>query len=306
MRISVFGYLGADGDGPSPVDRYIDHLRRVRDEGFTRFWTAQLPSDPDLLTTMAVAVREVDGIEVATGVLPIQVQHPMALAQRALTVNLISGGRLTLGLGVSHQVVSENMWGVPWDRPVRRMSEFLDGLLPLLAGDAADATGEFTSARGRLEIPGAPAPAVYIAALGPQMLRLAGRRAAGTVTWMTGPRTLAEHIGPSLRGAVTDAGRDGVEVVAAVPICVTDDAATAREQAAAEFAVYGTLPSYRAMLDREGWAGPEDAALIGTESEVAARIDELRAAGIDEFTGVPFGSGEQRARSRALMLSCRS
>jgi len=303
MRISVFGYLGDDGDGPSPVDRYINHLRRVRDEGFTRFWTAQLPHNPDLLTTMAVAVREVDGIEVATGVLPIQVQHPIALAQRALTVNLISGGRLLLGLGVSHRVVSENMWGISFDRPVRRMAEYLDGLLPLLAGDAADATGEFTTTRGRLDIPGAPAPAVYIAALGPQMLRLAGRRTAGTVTWMTGPRTLGEHIGPTLRAAA-DAGRD-VEVVAALPICVTDDAATAREQAAADFAVYGTLPSYRAMLDREGWAGPEDAALIGTESEIAARIDKLRAAGVDEFSGLPFGSAEQRARSRALMLSCR-
>ena len=82
MRISAFEYLGG-GDGRSPVDRYIEQLRRVRDEGFTRMWTAQLPHDPDVLTTMAVAVREVDGIEVATGVLPIQVQHPMQLAPHA-------------------------------------------------------------------------------------------------------------------------------------------------------------------------------------------------------------------------------
>jgi 5,10-methylenetetrahydromethanopterin reductase len=301
MRISVFGFLG-DGGDHSPVDRYVEQLRRVRDEGFTRLWTAQLPHEPDLLTTMAVAVREVDGIEVATGVLPIQVQHPMALAQRALTVSLISGGRLVLGLGMSHKVVVENVWGIPWERPVRRMSEFLDGLLPLLAGDAADATGEFTSTRGRLQIPGAPTPPVYLAALGPQMLRLAGRRAAGTVTWMTGPRTLAEHVGPTLREA---AGSRDVEVIAALPIGVTDDPAAARAQAATDYAVYGKLPSYRAMLDREGWAGPEDAALIGTEPEVAARIDEMRAAGVDEFVGAPFGSREQRARSRALLLSCR-
>jgi 5,10-methylenetetrahydromethanopterin reductase len=303
MRISLFSYIG-DGNGRSPVEQYVERLRRARDEGFPRMWTAQLPHDPDLLTTLAIATREVEGIEVGTGVLPIQVQHPMALAQRALTVSLISGGRLTLGLGMSHQVVAENMWGMSWDRPVRRMSEYLDGLLPLLAGEAADATGEFTTTRGRLQIPDSPAPPVYIAALGPQMLRLAGRRTSGTVTWMTGPRTLAEHIGPTLRAAAADAGRD-VEVVAALPICVTDDAAAAREVAAREFAVYGQLPSYRAMLDREGWAGPEDAALIGTESEVAARIDELRAAGVDEFTGAPFGPGEQQARSRALMLSCR-
>ncbi|MHA6618537.1 TIGR03564 family F420-dependent LLM class oxidoreductase [Pseudonocardia sp. DLS-67] len=299
MRISVFGYIG---DGPAPVEGYVERLRRVRDEGFTRLWTAQLPPDPDLLTILAVATREVEGIEVGTGVLPIQMQHPMALAQRALTVNLVSGGRLLLGIGMNHRPVVENMWGMSWDRPVKQMSEYLDGLLPLLAGDAADAAGEFTTTRGGLRIPGAPTPPVYVAALGPQMLRLAGRRTAGTVTWMTGPRTLAEHVGPSLRAA---AGDRPVEVVAALPICVTDDAAAARAAAARDFAVYGTLPSYRAMLDREGWAGPEDAALIGTESEVAARIDELRAAGVDEFTGAPFGSTEQQARSRALMLTCR-
>ncbi len=303
MRISVFGYI-SDGSGRSPVDGYVERLQTMRDEGFTRVWTAQLPPDPDLLTILAVATREVEGIEVGTGVLPIQLQHPMGLAQRALTVNLISGGRLVLGLGLSHQVVVEKVWGVSWERPVRRLSEYLDGLLPLLAGDAADATGEFTSTRGRLKIPGAPTPPVYLAALGPQMLRLAGRRTAGTITWMTGPRTLAEHIGPTLRDAAAEAGRSA-EVVATLPICVTDDVTGARELAARQFGMYGQLPSYRSMLDREGWAGPEDAALIGAESAVAARIDEMRAAGVDEFVGAPFGSEEQRARSRALLLSCR-
>ncbi len=301
MRISVFGFLG-DGGGRSPVDRYVEYLRRVRDEGFSRLWTAQLPHEPDLLTTMAVAVREVDGIEVATGVLPIQVQHPMQLAQRALTVNLISGGRLVLGLGLSHKVVSEHTWGVSFDRPVRRMSEFLDGLLPLLAGEPADTTGEFTTTRGGLRIPGAPTPPVYLAALGPQMLKLAGRRTAGTVTWMTGPRTITGHARPTLRDA---AGDRQVEVISALPICVTDDAEAARAYAASEYAIYGKLPSYRAMLDREGWAGPEDAALIGTESAVAERIEEMREAGVDEFVGATFGSSEERARSRALLLSCR-
>src|SRR5207249_11431253 len=131
MRICVFTFLG-DAGGRSPVDLYVEYLRQVRDEGFTRLWTAQLPHEPDLLTTVAVALREVEGIEVGTGVLPIQVQHPMQLAQRALTVSLISGGRLALGLGLSYKVVSEHTWGIAWDRPVRRMSEFLDGLLPLL------------------------------------------------------------------------------------------------------------------------------------------------------------------------------
>ena len=205
MQISVFGFLG-DGAGRSPVDAYVEELARSRDEGFARVWTAQLPYEPDLLVTLAVALRDVPGINVGTGVLPIQVEHPMAMAQRALTVSLISGGRLTLGLGLSHRAVTERVWGVPWDRPIRRMGEYLDGLLPLLDGRKADAAGETVTTRGSLRID-APRPDVYIAALGAQMLRLAGRRASGTVTWMTGPRTLAEHVGPTLRGAAEDAGR---------------------------------------------------------------------------------------------------
>ena len=150
------------------------------------------------------------------------------------------------------------------------MREYLDGLLPLLAGQAADAVGETVTTRGALQIPGAPTPDVYIAALGPQMLRLAGRRTAGTLTWMTGPKTLAEHVGPTLREAAAEAGRPetAVRVAASLPVSVTDDVAARGHRAAEEFAIYGQLPSYRAMLDREGYAGPEDAAIIGDENTV--------------------------------------
>jgi alkanesulfonate monooxygenase SsuD/methylene tetrahydromethanopterin reductase-like flavin-dependent oxidoreductase (luciferase family) len=164
------------------------------------------------------------------------------------------------------------MWGIPWDKPVRRLNEYLDGLLPLLAGEPADAAGETVTTRGALMISGAPRPDVYIAALGPQLLKIAGKRTAGTCTWMTGPKTLAEHVGPALR------------------------------QAAEQFAIYGQLPSYRAMLDREGYAGPQDAAIIGDEDTVRARLDELAAAGVDEYVAAPFDpSSEGRARTRALL-----
>lgn len=303
MQISMFGQLSGAGSG-SPIDATIANLAQLRDEGFGRVWMSQLPFEPDLLTVLAVALREVDGIEVASGVVPIQNQHPMQMAQRALTVSLASGGRFVLGLGMTHAAVTEGMWGIPWDKPVRRLNEYLDGLLPLLAGEPADAVGETVTTRGALMIPGAPRPDVYIAALGPQLLRLAGRRTSGTCTWMTGPTTLGDHISPTLRQAAADAGRpeSAVRVVAALPVSVTDDVDAARRQAAEQFAMYGTLPSYRAMLDREGYAGPEDAAIIGDEQTVSQRLDELAAAGVDEFVGAPFDeSAEGRARTRALI-----
>jgi 5,10-methylenetetrahydromethanopterin reductase len=230
------------------------------------------------------------------------------MAQRALTVSLASGGRFILGLGMTHAAVTEGMWGIPWDRPVRRLNEYLDGLLPLLAGEPANATGETVTTRGALVIPGAPRPDVYIAALGPQMLRVAGRRTQGTCTWMTGPATLRDHVNPTLRQAAADAGRpDGaVRVVASLPVAVTDDVDGVRRQAAEQFAVYGTLPSYRAMLDREGYAGPEDAAIIGDEATVRDRLAELREAGVDEYVAAVFdGSTDGRDRTRALLRDLR-
>lgn len=298
MEISILGSLSGSG-GTSLIDTVVSDFAQLRDEGFRRIWMTQMPYEPDLLTVLAVAMREVDTIEVGTGVVPIQNQHPMQLAQRALTLNLIAGGRFILGLGMTHAAVTEGMWGIPWDRPVRRLNEYLDGLLPLLGGESANTTGELYTTRGALQIPGAPAPAVYIAALGPQLLKIAGRRTAGTVTWMTGPKTLADHVGPGLRAAAD--GR-GVRVVAALPVSVTDDVDGARAVAAEQFAMYGQLPSYRAMLDREGYAGPADAALIGDEATVTARVEELRTAGVDEYVGVVFDpSPEVRARTRALL-----
>jgi 5,10-methylenetetrahydromethanopterin reductase len=303
VQINVNCFL-SDDPSPSLVDDFVTELAQLRDEGFRRAWVAQMPWQADVLTVLAVAFREVDTIEVATGVLPIQNQHPMLMAQRALTLSAISGGRFILGLGMTHRMVTEGMWGIPWDKPVRRLGEYLDGLLPLLDGKDANATGETVTTRGEVRVPDAPAPPVYIAALGPQLLRLTGRRCAGTETWMTGPKTLAEHVGPTLRRAAAEAGRPegAVQVAASLPVAVTDDVAGLRAQAAEQFALYGQLPSYRAMLDREGYRDPQDAALIGDETVVTERLDELRDAGVDELIGYPFDtSDEGRARTRSLL-----
>jgi len=302
MRISLVTNL----NNGSPIETCIRELTQARDEGFARLWITQMPFDVDLLTVLAAVLREVPDIEVASGVVPIQNQHPSLLAQRALTLNIIGDGRFTLGIGVTHRAVTEGMWGISWDRSVKRLSEYLDGLLPLLAKEQVDAPGELVTTRGGLQIPNAPTPQVYVAALGPQMLRVAGRRTAGTITWMTGPKTLREHVGPTLRGAAADAGRGegSVAVAAALPVSVTDDVTKARSLAARQFAMYGHLPSYRAMLDREGFSGPEDAAVIGDESTVFHHLDELLDAGVDEFVAIPFDpSTDGGQRTRACLRS---
>lgn len=254
-----------------------------------------------MLTVLAHVLPEVEGIDVGTGVIPIQTRHPLVLAQQALTVSAISGGRLKLGIGMTHQVVSEGVYGIAWDRHVRRLNEYLDGLLPALTGHEADAVGSLTTSRGRVTVPGAIPPPVYVAALGPRLLDITGRRAAGTVTWMAGSRTLASHVIPCLEEVAGPGGRR-VEVIAGFPICVTDHPEAARAHTARALALYDGLPSYRAMLDREGVDGPADVAIIGDEELVTSRLDELEALGIDELMAtVVAPSAEDAARTRAVL-----
>ena len=231
-----------------------------------------MPFERDLLTAMAVAFREVDGIEIGTGVLPIQNQHPMLLAQRALTLNVIAGGRLVLGLGMTHQAVTEGMWGIPWDKPIRRLGEFLDGLLPLLDGEQADAVGETVTTRGALQIPGAHRTRCLHRRAGPadaQTGRAPRRRNPHLDDGAqdTGRTCRSRAAGRRRRGGPAGRERSGWRRRCRSASPTTSTAA--RKVAAEQFAMYGYLPSYRAMLDREGYAGPEDAALIGDEDEVS-------------------------------------
>jgi 5,10-methylenetetrahydromethanopterin reductase len=294
MDIGIFS-------SPRTVDGLVAAARSAADDGFGSYWTSQIFS-VDALTGIAVAATEVEGIRFGTGVVPIQPRHPMMLAAQALTVSQVSGGRLDLGIGLSHQMVVEGMWGLPFDKPVRQMREYLEALGPLLAGEDPQYTGETVTARGGLDVP-ADKPAVLVAALGPQMLKVTGRLADGTVTWMTGPKTLTDLTVPTIRGAAEEAGRPEPRVVVALPVCVTDDEAGARERAAAEFAVYGMLPSYRAMLDREGMEGPADLAFVGSADAVAARIAEVDTAGATTLVAAEFGHDDEKAATRELLKS---
>jgi F420-dependent oxidoreductase-like protein len=184
------------------------------------------------------------------------------------------------------------------------MREYLEVLTPLLRGEPASFQGDEYKVNLGLQVPGAGQVPLLVAALGPVMLGLAGRFADGTITWMTGPKTIESHVGPVLRKAASDAGRPDPRIVAGLPIAVTDDAAAAREKIGQMLAMYGTLPSYRAMLDREGLGGPGDIAIVGNEQEVGVALDGIAAAGATELiaavTPVEDGTHE---RTLALLES---
>ena len=120
---------------------------------------------------------------------------------------------------------------------------------------------------------------------------------------MTGPRTLADHTVPTITKAAEQAGRPAPRVLAALPVCVTTDLDRAREAATKAFGHYGTLPSYRAMLDQEGAAEPADLAIVGDDETVAAGVRRVAEAGVTEFVSGVFGDDAEIRRTRELLTS---
>jgi 5,10-methylenetetrahydromethanopterin reductase len=208
-------------------------------------------------------------------------------------VQAATGGRLALGIGLSHQIVVEGMWGYSWAKPVRHLREYLDALLPLLRGEASKVRSDDLTSVGSIDVHGSTTPPVLVAALGPQLLKVAGSRGCGTVTWCTGERTLADHIVPSITAAADHAGQPPPRIVASLPISVTTDLEGTRALAEEVFVIYGGLPSYRAMLDREGADGPADVAILGDEEHVTASLRRLADSGVTDFAAVVTTTSEE-------------
>lgn len=297
MRIGV---SLAEPAGPDPIGTLRAAIDEAVADGFTSAWLANI-FGVDALTALAAAANHAPAIELGTAVVPTYPRHPAMLAQQALTTQSAIGGHLTLGIGLSHQVVIEKMFGYSFDKPARHMREYLEVLVPLLREGHVKFKGETVMANVGLSTPREHQTPVLLAALAPQMLRLAGTVADGTILWMTGRETVESHIVPKVTAAADEAGRPAPRIVCTLPVAVTADPSGARDRANEIFSVYGQLPSYRAMLDLEGAAGPGDVAIVGDEDAVAASISQLGAAGVTDFVAAQFSSGEEAARTRTLL-----
>jgi 5,10-methylenetetrahydromethanopterin reductase len=301
MRIGLM--VGAT-DGPGgAIDGLIAAVKRDEAAGFPNVWMANI-FGLDAINALALVGRETSRIELGTAVVPTYPRHPFALAQQALTTQAASHGRFALGIGLSHKIVIENMLGMSYDKPARHMREYLKVIGPLLRGEGVQFQGEQYRVAAQLQVPGATRVPLLVAALGPTMLRLTGELADGTITWMTGPKTLATHVIPTLREAAKAAGRPEPRIVAGFPVVVTNKPDEAREKIAKALVIYGQLPSYRAMLDREGATGPADIALAADEGALRRELAKLRELGVTDFsaaiTAVEDGAEE---RTRAFLAS---
>jgi F420-dependent oxidoreductase-like protein len=305
MRITA-SVLPDPGDAAG-LDGLIDSVQAASDAGFPAVWLPQLPpmagaAGWDALTSLAVAGALVPSIDLGTGVTVAYGQHPLVLARQALTASAAAGGRLTLGLGVSHRFLVTDMLGYSYEAPVEFLREYLSVLQPALAGRPVEHHGHRITAVGQLALPKAPTPGIVLAALGPRMLRLAGELADGTITAWTGPKALERQIVPGITAAAEAAGRPAPQVIAGVPVCVTDDVDAARAAISASVS-YGDLPAYRAVLDLEGVDSVADVCVFGDEQDVIAGVRRFADAGATEFSVLPVGDAATQARTLELLAA---
>jgi F420-dependent oxidoreductase-like protein len=289
------------GNGLAAV---IAAVQDVADAGVRRAWLPQVFS-LEALTAIAVVGREIPEVEFGTAVIPTYPRHPLVLAEQALTTSAaLGGGRLHLGIGLSHQLVIEGMLGMAFEKPATHMREYLSALRPALDGQPVDVKGETLRAAtlmGPITIDGAGPVPVLVAALGPALLRVAGELADGTLTWMAAPQVIADRIAPSITAAAEAAGRPRPRVGVGLPVAVTNDVDAVLQRAASTYAIYGTLPSYRKLLDEAGIDGPAGVVIAGDEDEVADRIRALADVGATEFLASPIGSRAVREETLRVL-----
>ncbi len=278
--------IGIMSSGTRGVDATLDGLlARAKDleaRGFDTMWMANVFGH-DAIGALGIVGHITERIELGTAVVPTYPRHPAAIAQQCLTTQAASGGRFVLGIGLSHPVVIEQLLGLSYERRAQHMAEYMAVLGPLLRGEPVAFDGDEYHVHMTMTVSDASPVPVVIAALGDRMLRIAGRDADGTILWMTGPKTIETHIAPKLNAAAREAGKPAPRIVAGIPILLTNYPERAREKISKTMRMYGSLPSYKAMLEKEGVAGPAEIAMLGDEQVLGAALDRLRDVGVTDF-----------------------
>ena len=302
MRIGLM--VGPErGRYATKLERMRSDVRWAEEAGLATVWIPQIPDEFDALTAAALVGVDTDRIEIGTAVVPVQPRHPIALAQQALSTQVACGGRLALGLGVSHHWIIDDMLGLPYERPAPTMRSYLDVLDQALAGPGpVDVENELFRVHNALDVTDiAPTP-VLLAALGPAMLRLAGERTDGTILWMADERAIASHVAPNITRAASAAGRPAPRIVAGIPVCLCrdDEVDVAIDRTNRILAEADVSPNYQRLLDLGDARQVGDILAAGSESTVEKRMRAFLDAGATEVSVrvVPIGDDrEQRLGS---------
>src|SRR5436309_15897524 len=242
MKIGIG--IGDIAGAPADVDGLVAQAKRAEADGFASGWLANI-FGMDAILAAALCARETARIELGPAGVPTYPRHPVAMAQQALSAQAVARGRFALGIGLSHQVVIEGMFGFSFAKPYSHMKEYFAVLGPLIRTGSVSHAGEEYRVNAQIAVPGATLCPTRVAAVAPRMLALTGREADGTITWMTGLRTIREHTVPRIREAASAAGRPAPRVVVGLPVAVTRDVAAARASARLGVQIYAALPADR-------------------------------------------------------------
>ena len=304
-RVALGVSLSAPAEVPNFVDAIVDQAREAAAAGVESIWLGQ-GFDYDSPGLAAIVGREVPGVRVGTAAIPIFGRHPLLTSSQAQTAQAATHGRYELGLALGVPPLVEGAFGLPYDRPIALLREFLTALRPLLETGSADYRGERLTAVPPLRagVPGAEPPVPILgAAMGPQALRVTGELADGTLPYLAGPKALGEHIVPAITSAAEKAGRPTPRVVAFLAAVVTSDVDRARDRAERELAFYDQVPSIQRIIGLDGKQRAAELAVIGDEKTVADTVRRYRDAGATEVvaTVTDLGGPEDQRRTWQLL-----
>jgi F420-dependent oxidoreductase-like protein len=302
MRIGVF--ISETWGDPSPIDEVRLRARQVEAAGLAAGWVPYLPWALDSLAAVQAAGEVTERIELGSAVIPTYLFHPLAMARQAATVQAAVGREITLGIGCSNAAVIQ-MHGLAYERPAQHVREYLEVLHRAAESEGQVAyEGDIFRPQGLYSTPGTGLGPILVGALGPLMLRVAGELSDGTIATWCNARALEDVIGPGIRQAAKAAGRPEPRVGGVVPVAVTHDAASVRDQAREHFGVYEGLPRYKRMLALGGVESAADVCVIGDEAEVRQRLQGFAGAGMTDFLAAPYSIGPNRQADWQRTVDC--
>ncbi|OBI10561.1 LLM class F420-dependent oxidoreductase [Mycobacterium sp. E2462] len=296
MRVGVM--IGPErGDSARKVTRMLADIDWAETAGLDSAWIPQIPNDFDALVAATLLGTRSTRIELGTAVVPLQAQHPIALARQALSVHAATAGRLALGVGPSHHWIVDDMLGIPYERPAGYTRDYLDVLHAAFANPGpVDVENDTFRVHNPLDVaPVAPLP-LLVAALGPVMLTIAGERADGTILWMADERAVGEHVVPRITKAADNAGRPAPRIVAGVPVCLcaADEVDAARERANRILGEAEVSPNYQRLLGYGDARDVGDICAAGDETAILNRLRRFADAGVTDLSVRLLPIGDNR------------
>jgi F420-dependent oxidoreductase-like protein len=296
---------------PNPADT-LAAIVRAEERGVRTIWSTVGGTNPDAVTLFAAAAARTARIELGTSIVPTYPRHPVALASQALVLGALAPGRFRLGIGPSHRPTIEGMFGLPMEKPLEHLREYLSVLRGLLWEGAIDFAGQYFRVRAQLPDgvtpPRTPLP---ISALRAGAFRLAGEIADGAISWVCPVPYLVNTARPALEAGANAAGRPTPPLIGHVPVALSEDREAVRAAARPQLANYGRLPFYRGMFEDAGFPIPADGTMpdslldelvvSGSPETIATRLHQIQDAGVDELLVMRVTIVDANAEDAALM-----